>query len=728
MKKCLLSLFCLCLFLYAKAQGGFSNMLFPVSFNITPVADSEVEAIGINNGTKNVIPYDFYAAFNCEVNHTLDSVFYTRGDSILLIAESTVPCRIIIYGKNYYNQNDGYNIFHINSYSNGKYRDTIAVGNIYDGLHRIIVTGENGIFKKSVKRNNPIHPFLSSNPGINEYYGNSVIQGLDPIPIATPFCSVDIYDVYEGLVNHVEGEVAKNIYLLSGNVPLSPQYNFYDAVLPDTAYTVFTTNSTTDVEMFLLGQNDSLIAHCDSYTAQSLYNWGTDPRVNMQGTENLKAVILIPHRTYLDQRDDYEIEGDDYVFTDTIPEGTTDLYLGCKYYNFRYGPDHGNTFPNLLDADAILSDPQRYTGIGVDYNCFAWALGYYSYYFHRNYGGVTTVNGLISYYNNEGYTTNGATEANSEIDIWEHNNICTHASVRSYTNGRSYGYDWESKDGFHGRFMHPRYALENDGNEYDDAYGHVVAYMIKNPEYVSREVIIENVEFSDEELETIGDMVSRSANAEEKAFEGTYTAMMREIKGSHVSNPALFYRVSDKYRKVVELCVNSPHAQGYVMRELSHGDIIAAYVLLDVRRLDSQAEKRMEQVRIPELQIDEATQRIVRPDLSEATLYAKSLLLERGEAKSYDSFANDVRYSNNEDAFSVKTNGRQFEIDLLLDHVSTVSLVVSRYGTTTSQIILNQKSLNVGNFHYAVDVKEAGIYTISYIENGHLFCKKISVE
>lgn len=708
------------------AQQHFVNPHFEKPYSITPVADSEVEAIGINNGTKNVIPYDFYAAFNCDVKHTLDSVFYNGGDSIRLSAESTVPCRIIIYGKGINDLNDGYHIINIDERSNdGKFRKTVELGNVCFGLNRIIVTKDTYVLKKVVEGStSPIIPIHSTNPDDEQIE----VTEADSRTSSNSYCSVDIYDYWDNVMNHVEGEVKDNMYLLSGNVGGSIFCTYYDAELPDTAYTVFTTNSTTDVEMFLLGQNDSLIAHCDSYTAQSLYNWGTDPRVNMQGTENLKAVILIPHRTYLDQRDDYEIEGDDYVFTDTIPAGTTDLYLGCKYYNFRYGPDHGNTFPNLLDADAILSDPQRYTGIGVDYNCFAWALGYYSYYFHRNYGGVTTVNGLISYYNNEGYTTTGATEANSEIDIWEHNNICTHASVRSYTNGRSYGYDWESKDGFHGRFMHPRYALENDGNEYDDAYGHVVAYMIKNPEYVSREVIIENVEFSDEELETIGDMVSRSANAEEKAFEGTYTAMMREIKGSHVSNPALFYRVSDKYRKVVELCVNSPHAQGYVMRELSHGDIIAAYVLLDVRRLDSQAEKRMEQVRIPELQIDEATQRIVRPDLSEATLYAKSLLLERGEAKSYDSFANDVRYSNNEDAFSVKTNGRQFEIDLLLDHVSTVSLVVSRYGTTTSQIILNQKSLNVGSFHYAVDVKESGIYTISYIENGHLFCKKISVE
>lgn len=708
------------------AQLHFETPHVAKPYSITPVADSEVEAIGINNGTKNVIPYDFYAAFNCEVNHTLDSVFYNAGDSIRLSAESTVPCRIIIYGKGINDFNDGYHIINLDEKSNdGKFRKTVELGNVCFGLNRIIVTKDTYVLKKVVEGStSPFNPILSTNSDDEQIEMTDVNSRTN----SNNYCSVDIYDYWDNVMNHVEGEVNDNMYLLSGNVMKSLFCTYYDAELPDTAYTIFTTNSTTDVEMFLLGQNDSLIAHCDNYTAQSLYNWGTNPRVNMQGNENLKAVILIPHRTYLDQRDDYEIEGDDYVFVDTIPAGTADLYLGCKYYNFRYGLDHGNTFPNLLDADAILSDPQRYYGMGIDYDCFAWALGYYSYYFHRNYGGVTTVNGLISYYNNEGYTTTGATEANSEIDIWEHNDTCTHASVRSYTNGRSYGYDWESKDGFHGRFMHPRYALENDGNEYDDAYGHVAAYMIKNPEHVSREVIIENVEFSDEELETIGDMVSRSANAEEKAFEGTYTAMMREIKGSHVSNPALFYRVSDKYRKVVELCVNSPHAQGYVMRELSHGDIIAAYVLLDVRRLDSQAEKRMEQVRIPELQIDEATQRIVRPDLSEATLYAKSLLLERGEAKSYDSFANDVRYSNNEDAFSVKTNGRQFEIDLLLDHVSTVSLVVSRYGTTTSQIILNQKSLNVGSFHYAVDVKEAGIYTISYIENGHLFCKKISVE
>ena len=54
------------------AQGIYLPALPPAKiFNISPVADFDVEINGINGGHQNVVPYDFYAAFNCEGKHVL---------------------------------------------------------------------------------------------------------------------------------------------------------------------------------------------------------------------------------------------------------------------------------------------------------------------------------------------------------------------------------------------------------------------------------------------------------------------------------------------------------------------------------------------------------------------------------------------------------------------------------------------------------------------------------
>ena len=39
--------------------------------NISQVADFDIEINGIKGGHQNVVPYDFYAAFNCEGKHVL---------------------------------------------------------------------------------------------------------------------------------------------------------------------------------------------------------------------------------------------------------------------------------------------------------------------------------------------------------------------------------------------------------------------------------------------------------------------------------------------------------------------------------------------------------------------------------------------------------------------------------------------------------------------------------
>jgi len=721
----------LTILLYSLVQMGIRAQIFPQQlyqpkeFSIYPIQDSEVEMEGINGGTKNVVPYDFYAAFNCTVNHPIDTVFYGEGFNFSMTVESHRPCYVIVYGMMSNGQEGAKSVFYVNNrVEYNLYRNSFSFSDYSSSyLRRIIVVNASYVLKKAIEGGNVIGPLYQ----VNDRSDSEISTKQDRL--ISNLCSIDILDLDFNGSNHIEGNLTgNNVYLLQGPVMGAVNYSFQDAQLPHVPYTIYTKNSTTDVELFVMNSNNQIVAHNNDYSDVSDYDWDTESRVDMTGNDSLKAIILLPYRDYLSQEDDYLWEEGNYVFQDDNTSGVTDLYLGCKYYDFTYG--NGDLFfPNLRTNDAIESDYYRTLGQGIDYNCFAWALGYYSYYFHHNFGGVSTVNGLISYYEDEGYTTDGATEANSEIDIWEKNDSCTHASVRSYTNGRSYGYDWESKDGFKGgRFMHPRYSIANDDPDFPSGYGHVAAHMIKDPNYVNREVVYENISFSDEELEKISLLQEKQSLDMREDFADSYNLMLRQLKHSHISNPALFKNLVGSYKEVLKKCKTNTEAQVCVVQKLSEGDILAAYILLDIKNTDSLASSRMMTVPTPKVEIDENTQRLVRPDLSEATLYAKALLNEMTEVNMQKNLNESVSYSNKNDAVSIGLKQRQANISFSLGKDSNVSLMVSRHDGTSARILLDQKSMQASEHHVSVILPEKGLYAVTLIINGHVYIKKFSVK
>ena len=725
MKKLLFTL------LFSLVQMGIRAQIFPQQlyqpkeFIIYPIQDSEVEMEGINGGTKNVVPYDLYAAFNCTVNHPIDTVFYGEGFNFSMTVESHRPCYVIVYGMMSNGQEGAKSVFYVNNREgNNLYRNSFSFSDYSSSyLRRIIVVNASYVLKKAIEGGNVIGPLYQ----VNDRSGSEISTKQDRL--TSNLCSIDILDLDFNGSSHIEGNLTgDNVYLLQGSTIGVVNYSYQSAQLPHVPYTIFTKNSTTDVELLVMNSNNQIVAHNNDYSAVSDYDWDTESRVDMTGNDSLKAIILLPYRDYLGQEDEYLWEGGNYVFQDDNTSGVTDMYLGCKFYDFTYG--NGDLFfPNLRTNDAIESDYYRTLGQGIDYNCYAWALGYYSYYFHMNYGGVNTVNGLISYYEDKGYTTDGATEANSEIDIWEKNDSCTHASVRSYTNGRSYGYDWESKDGFYGgRFMHPRYSIANDDPDFPSGYGHVAAHMIKDPNYVNREVVYENISFSDEELEKISLLQEKQSLDMREDFAVCYNLMSRQLKHSHISNPALFKNLVGSYKEVLKKCKTNTEAQVCVMQKLSEGDILAAYILLDIKNTDSLASSRMMTVPTPKVEIDENTQRLVRPDLSEATLYAKALLKEMTEVDMQKDLNESISYSNKEDAVSIRMKERRAIISFSLDKESNVSLLVSRHDGTSARILLDQKSMQASEHHVSVILPQKGLYAVTLIVNGHVYIKKFSVK
>lgn len=711
------------LFIYIasiNAQGIYLPALPPAKiFNISPVADFDVEINGINGGHQNVVPYDFYAAFNCEVKHTLDSVFNYTNDPVTVTIESNAPCYFCIYGKDFSSGTyEGFHFYKISQKPAGSmyYQKTITFsGNdLTNELNRFFITGNKCVLKKLNK----------DNPSI---IGDTTIVLRNTLSTEStkysirPYCTVTFYNHVTGETSSINGEFDNNMYLLSGDIYDNHHLmwgSYENAILPHEPFTIFTTNSTTDVEMFIINSNDSIIGHCNNYFGQSLHDWAGNARIDLSGNDSIKGIILIPYCTYIDQEDYFY--DDDYIFTDTIPDGHTDLYLGCKFYDFTH--DGGaSVFPNLNRKDAIESDYFRTLGQGIEYNCFAWALGYYSLYFNHNYEFISTVSGLINYYSQEGYTTNGANEDNSEIDIWEKNGECTHASIRSYTNSRSYGYAWESKDGFGGgRFMHPRYALVND-NPGDIGYGHVVAHMIKDTTSYISETVYENIDFSAEEISEICSIKSNCAYSEINKAQELYFFALNSIMKSHISNPCLYKKYIPDYKNLLDNFQKNIATKVFILEKLSEGDFLSALVLLDNEQMDLLAKKRIQDIKVAKLSIDSISQRLIRTDFSNAVLYGKYILNNILNEDKFDMAP--ATLSNDVSKIMVSSIGNRLQITINTDRNSIVSLAIASSDGIYLNNLLEKNTIDEGKHDFSVQLPHSGIYGITYIENGHVYMK-----
>lgn len=725
-------------FLLILTSSIFSQNIFignPVKqFRVYPVDDSEVEAIGINGGLKNVAPYDFYAALGCEVKQPLDTVILAEGYNFKMTVECTAPCFIITYGRYPSGGDSDMRVFWIKKRDADRvYRDTIEFNNdINNFMRRVIVVNAKYALKKVVS------DYFNPDPGFPmtsvEASGDGLNSSLINWPITnTNHCSIDFEDLDFNRSVHVEGDVTgNNMYLLHGTASSTSSTQYYDAQLPSEPYAIFTTSSTTDVELFVMNNNNEIVAHCNDYSVASDHDWGTEARVDLSGNDSLKAIILVPYQSYLEHETDYFLGGENYVFPEGAPEGVANLYIGCKYYDFA--SDDGAFFPNLRTNDALLSDGSRSSGLGWAYSSYAWSLKEYTYYSNFNSIGNGSASSIVHNYILKGYTTDGATEENSEIDLWEYRGMCTNASVKSGTNGYSYGYAWESKNGLFGdRFMHPRYALTNDDPSYAGSevvpFGHVVIHLRKDPNYENLDFVYENIDFSQEDIDVINNTVKSLSRRELDDIIDDYSHVEAAVRKSHINNPALFKMCLTSYKDMLKKSQTSMGARIFLMQKLSEGDILAAYLLLDMKLADSEADMKMAKFDLTERLVDESKQRVFRPDLSEATLYAKALLEEVGVGVEAEKkmIGENVSYSDQEDSFSVKTERNRIDVEFTLTRESNVSLIVSRHDGLYSKCLSDQNKMESGSHILGAELAEKGLYTVTLIVNGHIYNKKVSV-
>lgn len=242
-------------------------------------------------------------------------------------------------------------------------------------------------------------------------------------------------------------------------------------------YNIFTTNlkphdknSAPDPRIWLKKrvseESEIIIAHNDDNNIISDFDWGKNARIQMP--------LKPEEATY------YAL----LASSNPLMEPDT-----CDFYHSYWNLVDKNTikrFPNLKPEDAIESD------FGVPYyNCIAWCAGvdntwvwpkdsisnktsWYDSLFNNE--PVHSLSGLFQRHDNLlKYTREGATEANSVVDLWgiitsHGDTIIMHASIRNPFSKNPPGYDWESKLGDNSRLFHPRNALS--GIEYGQIIAH----------------------------------------------------------------------------------------------------------------------------------------------------------------------------------------------------------------------------------------------------------------
>jgi hypothetical protein len=462
---------------------------------------------------------------------------------------------------------------------------------------------------------------------------------------------------------------------------------------PFNIFTCNTTPSTADPKLCVIN-NGRVVAYNDNYTGTSNYSWGKEARILKQYNTLPSSVIVYANYS-----------------SDTI---RTNLFIGCKQSQYAK-----NFLRMKNNNDGIETAPRS-----PAYNCGAWALGKWnSSYFCNNVltdqffeKGKTA---FESWLNCLGFTRDGATEANSVLDLWENDGEFTHMSVRCFSNRYSIGFGWESKLGKEERIMHPREALM--GNDSNDTwgYGHISQYYIRNPYYAKKNIV--DVDFSDEELSKINQISQSNSVIEKDEFLTAYDSIQNFIDNKGIENYMLL-RKNDQYKYLVNLCKASPKLLGIAYKKLSEGENLPAQIIGDVT-LD-QNKDIIHTIKTSNIQssLSRYSFTPVYSELSIAKLYVKELLKKM---KSLDTDAN-VLYADDE-FLSIKLNRNTIVVNFTLNSESTVSMNLQSSDGLYRTNLITKRLYPMGQQQISTIVNKKGLYIISFIVNGHLYTKKIKV-
>ena len=555
--------------------------------------------------------------------------------------------------------------------------------------------------------------------------------------------TIPLTGYYQVRARSYENTVAGVADVIIGSTKYSqvPTYSYGFLYTHDTerVYNAFTANLITnsngegDPVIYIgRGSPDKIVAwNDDYYSGEGDFDWDYNSRIKQQFSTTTKSIFLSNLSSY---------EGN---------KPHCDLYYGC--WN---SPVYAY-FPNLQQDDAIQSAPRDAT-----YNCISWSGGitsywewplnpYSEYYVEGNDLASFDMFYLTPRYNGCGiYSRNGATEANSVVDLWgidDGTNIeYTHASIKHGADDHPHGYDWESKPGQLARTFHPRYALRGS------SYGEVLEYyrligtgqLVTASNELSEQTtilsldesiaeglsVLETVTFTEAERTIIDAEIANIGTTRVNNFETKYQAWVDTWEDMPYSSPESYK--NDEYDELKTFCESFYESRFLIFDKLGNGDEFNLLLVEDMTLTGNVANNEI----LNNIKIDNSNNTttedgaaIVRSPYSNSMKYVKQLIGSPFSLRTRGTNSTDeegIRYSNT-DKFVTSVSDNSLSVSFNLPETSRISLsIVDLQGRVLANILQNE-TLEAGEHNYQIEKPATDLCLVRYSLNGNLNVKKL---
>ena len=482
------------------------------------------------------------------------------------------------------------------------------------------------------------------------------------------------------------------------NVPFSPNIFVY----PEKAYkeyVAFTSRSTEDMMMLSLNRDGSIRQFNDDNDISSNYIWGTEPRITDYPQANNVALLIVFPK-------DLNTQG-----------ATTDVYTRC-WVNYGRSATSSEmrdvTYADYVTTDTISS-----------YNSMAWACGrwleWVDYVYNQDISEWSFYDSLLGH---AGFTRTGATDANSDIDVFvgmKSNPLrpyITNMTVKSSSHPLSRGYDWESKLGTGKRFMHERLHVRSSSYS-GSGFGTIMYYYRKYRQPVELlPLLYENVAFSVDEISMIEDMAASVPLSDRIWFQEKYV-MVKEAFESSCSSTLLTMEDDETYLELLQACLRNDLMMSLVYEKLDEGELIPCLLVYDVMQATDPGILSESRLQCGTGRTNNG-QDILRNIQSEATACAKILLARKTEGGSGFLLSTGRSYSDDLSAFTLTVRDKCVTVKFELDRPAKVLLRMDTQQGLPVTNAYNRQKLTKGTYEATLNTYKRGTYIVSLLINGQI--------
>lgn len=497
----------------------------------------------------------------------------------------------------------------------------------------------------------------------------------------------------------------------------------------------FTLNANFDTSIFVVEGScpGRVVAYNDDVDTASGVSWGTLSRATSPASLNIYGCIVM-RSPDADAKLAAPINLDFNKYTD--------LYWGNLMTS-----ESIEEFPFLRYDDAFISGLYN-----CDYNCISWAVGLWDCWSWPLHGLTEDEQSYLvddetvdpeslyffdRFFQSFGFTRNLANESNSVVDLWtvydfedNYRHKFTHASVKAFSNDYSTGYDWEAKLGAEERIYHPRTEL------FSNLYGQPTFYYRKMTSSelqqagvdLSKGVLMESVSFTEEERGIIKENIRYISSSAQMYFEELFQLAAEYLHRSKISNLYFLQKNAD-YKKLIALCQQKPEMFYLVLSKLDEGDLLATKLLVDLKSKENKDVMEMVKEKMKQNKhLQDGSQVIMPSLLSQATLFAKGLLLKGAykEMADFNPFKTDE--SNSLESFNIHINGSQLTVSYNINTRCTVlTSIISMTGLSVCQN-REHKELPPDSYQESFTIPCSGTYIVKLKVNEKTYCRLITIK